>query len=401
MTVVPQGKITVKGQAAPVYYQIGLSKEMYSSDVKLGTGTVKRVYNKMKNNGVTYYDLGDSKYVKANSNVKYEAVPPSVRSCMQNAVSDYNVKVWVSEAKKLKTSLAQLMYLFQRLTEHVTYDYPLYEGTGGDPLGYTSKGALANGLAVCQGYAEAFQLLLTKIGIENKTISGYGTNGSRPEPHMWNLVKLGGLYYHVDTTWGDGYVGGQFHYFLLPDQDMKRDHQWSMKTYATSDKYAYYNRIGNAFYIDYKNETYDEVVGGTIMRYPIGNKSKAVRIAPKEDYVYRTPQVYNGKMYYLTIGGLKRMSLDGSNDQILSKTVSNNFIVFNDKVYYTQSIVSYDGPYALNVIQSNLDGSSPETVYTFTDRDRNFAGFYVAEDGAHSTLNVYTDDKKMIRLDSF
>ena len=56
-------------------------------------------------------------------------------------------------------------------------------------------GVFVNRKAVCAGYAKATQYLLNRFGIE----CAYVTS----ETHAWNLVKLEGDYYHLDTTWGD------------------------------------------------------------------------------------------------------------------------------------------------------------------------------------------------------
>ncbi len=53
--------------------------------------------------------------------------------------------------------------------------------------------------AVCEGYAKAFQLLMNYAGIESIYAIGYGGTVG----HAWNLVKLNGVWYGVDTTWDD------------------------------------------------------------------------------------------------------------------------------------------------------------------------------------------------------
>ena len=62
-------------------------------------------------------------------------------------------------------------------------------------------GALVNKRALCQGMAKAFSYLCGKVGIETLTVTGDADGIA----HMWNMVKIGGEWYHIDTTYDNAY----------------------------------------------------------------------------------------------------------------------------------------------------------------------------------------------------
>ncbi len=65
---------------------------------------------------------------------------------------------------------------------------------------HDAYGALVEGRAVCQGYAETIKLVCDYYKIPCVTVTGLGNGG----PHMWNAVQMDdGLWYLIDATWND------------------------------------------------------------------------------------------------------------------------------------------------------------------------------------------------------
>ncbi len=85
---------------------------------------------------------------------------------------------------------------------------------------YTSYGALVNGVAVCEGYSKAFQILLKRMGIACIPVTGY----SKGVGHLWNMVNIDGNWYHIDITWNDG-DAITYTYFNLTDKEILADHE--------------------------------------------------------------------------------------------------------------------------------------------------------------------------------
>lgn len=91
-----------------------------------------------------------------------------------------------------------------------------------NPDVYTAVGAF-DGVAVCQGYTEAFSLLCYYAGIQSHYVIGTGNNFG----HSWNIVRINQKWYHVDVTWDDPVDLidlRRYDYFLISDQQIMKDH---------------------------------------------------------------------------------------------------------------------------------------------------------------------------------
>lgn len=94
---------------------------------------------------------------------------------------------------------------------------------------FTAFGALVEGRATCQGYADAMHLLLAGAGYE--TVFATGIGDDEAVKHKWNYVKLdNGKWYIIDPTWDDPkgkndktYIG--YDYFMVSDEVLATDHK--------------------------------------------------------------------------------------------------------------------------------------------------------------------------------
>lgn len=117
------------------------------------------------------------------------------------------------------TEYEKELYLHDTLAQMITYD----ESTNA----HNAYGALVEGIAVCEGYAEAFQYLLHRAGIQSFIVTG-----SAGGPHAWNMVRIDGAYYHVDLTWDDQGETIYHEYFNITDRQIQVDHAADTMAYT-------------------------------------------------------------------------------------------------------------------------------------------------------------------------
>ncbi|MEE1280361.1 MAG: transglutaminase domain-containing protein [Oscillospiraceae bacterium] len=135
-----------------------------------------------------------------------------------------------------------------------------YDTTYNAENSHNVYGALINGLAVCEGYANAFQYLMRRAGIQCILVKGKYNGGE----HEWNMARLEGEYYHIDVTSDDPIMNGgktqflKYNYFNLTEAEIKKDHTIAGNAYnlpeATSLKYnffRYYGLTANSVDVDF------------------------------------------------------------------------------------------------------------------------------------------------------
>lgn len=95
---------------------------------------------------------------------------------------------------------------------------------------YMVYGALVNKVAVCDGYAKAFNMFMDILGIPADRIVGLSLQNNTTVNHAWNRVYLDGDWKYLDVTWNDPVPDRgnsvQYDYYLVTEKKMKEDHSW-------------------------------------------------------------------------------------------------------------------------------------------------------------------------------
>lgn len=208
--------------------------------------------------GCTYYDMSND------SGRSVEIVPDlrvpidqakSMQQSLESAVSSI-----LSGLKDGMNDFEKALYLHDWLVDNTEYDYATFERVKQDALfqssAQTAYGCIVEHKAVCAGYSKAYQLLLQRVGIPCRYITGDTSEGL----HGWNLITLDGEPYYVDVTWDDpralddGSLLVTHEFFCITTAELLETHtpdaDQNVPT-CTAVKYDYYR------YFDLYMETYD------------------------------------------------------------------------------------------------------------------------------------------------
>ena len=243
--------------------------------------------------------------------------------------------------KKVDQVLANIitpsMTTFQKVkavNDYIVSNAKYGESTKSSP--HSAHALLIEGQAVCQGYALLTYKMLNQIGVDVQYVVGV-VDGN--VPHAWNLVKIDGKWYHLDTTWNDplpNRVGtSSYDYFLVTDTQLKKDHKWVTSDYpaATSTTYSYMQnvhyaqQINNSLYFSNKadnNKLYNLDLG-TGKKTKLADK-RVLYIVGAGDTIYYS-DFSNG-------GYLTKMNIKTLKTEVLVKKAVTDLMINGDNLVY-------------------------------------------------------------------
>lgn len=127
----------------------------------------------------------------------------------------------------------------------VFHDYIALNNNFVKESGYnqTIYGGFVNGEIQCEGYAKSIQYLCDLTGIESTVVVGTNESG---DSHAWNVVKVDGKWYNLDTTWDDPILSNvvktniRYRYFLVPDEWIHNKSHFNVNKKTTGTQVTYF-----------------------------------------------------------------------------------------------------------------------------------------------------------------
>ena len=146
-------------------------------------------------------------------------------------IAAYNraVDAIVADARKADNVVGQLLRANEYFCLNFEYDTDLVIRKPNEFFKY--------GKGVCQAYTLAFKAVCDRLGVTSTAAPSSAMN------HIWNMVNVGGEWYHIDVTWNDPTPDSKLfaHHknFMRSDSGISSTghHSWSSSVSATSTKY--------------------------------------------------------------------------------------------------------------------------------------------------------------------
>lgn len=214
------------------------NKILYLSMDKL----VKSIAKTVNNNAEIMYYTGVN-YSKGSLKIVYSKNREEIKN-HQNQLRDKRVQILNQIITDDMGEFESIKSIHDYVIENTKFDSRIFEIGEVPSESYTAYGVLVLGVGVCEGYAKAVKYLLDEIGIESLVVLGI-LDG---ENHAWNLINIGGDYYHLDTTCNDPINKEktdslQYNFFNITDDDISASHSWDKDEYplAVGSFYNFFN----------------------------------------------------------------------------------------------------------------------------------------------------------------
>lgn len=330
---------------------IDVREYKFNNEVKADSQQLLMVYYAVVNDHPELYYVRTG-YVK--SILSESRIISKISPSYYNNIDDAAFARGVQQAKAAVSAgmddLQTAIALHDYIVLNCEYDKKRLENGTMPNVSYGAYGVLADGIAVCQGYALAYKYLLNEFGIDSYIVTSDRMN------HAWNIVEIDGALYQVDTTWDDptwdkpGQV--RHSYMFQSDEEFQKSYS------GHSSHHDWYVTKGSGIVdIQADGAAYDNAFWKTV----------------------RSPLVYgkdDGQYYYVTSDrqlegrAYDRYELGEAVTLLELETPYSGLALTGSKLYYNNNkeiaYLDLDSADAESVVRYTLAADDKENIYGFT-----------------------------------
>lgn len=199
---------------------------------------------------------------------------------------------WLKEFDKHDSEYDRELKAHDLLTAAVSYNLSVPEDYRKAPSSWNIVGAFCETEVVCEGYSKGMQVLSFMLGLQCTVITGVSE-----EPHMWNLIKIDGDWYHLDLTANDGDDGVYRFFFNVTTEYILKSRTINpiysagaeakiYNTFLPECRETEYNyHIVNSLYIAEKSQVQSTVVSHICAAVRDGRRSVEFAVSPDLGFI--------------------------------------------------------------------------------------------------------------------
>ena len=154
---------------------------------------------------------------------KYAIIDKKVAK-IPDSLNQNTSKIAAFITNNFSTENDKIRAVFFWTASNISYDVPnMYEPNQFDSSQEKIVKSLKSKKGVCIHYAEIFNEIANKVGLQSYVIVGYTKQNGKVSTiaHAWCASKIDGVWFLFDPTWGSGYVQGEKFYKKLNNSFFK------------------------------------------------------------------------------------------------------------------------------------------------------------------------------------
>ncbi len=232
------------------------------------------------------------------------------------------VKKLARQAENLKER-EKLLFVHDFICRNVRYDKLK------KPYSHEIIGPLGQGVGVCEGIAKAVKILCDTLGIW----CIIALSEANPEKgikyrHAWNVVRLGGVYYHLDATFDNTLSREEnlrYDYVCLSDAQIFRDHElviWNIPACPDGDHTQYREKkLSFTKYEDVQKRAAQAVKKGKVLLFHWRGGYMTREVVKDLMKIFEEEAVKKGKHAYVSLNWAQAVLQVSFREEVLPEQV--------------------------------------------------------------------------------